>query len=118
MRPSRRYPGIVSTDGSAAIAVEVYRDAGSALVTVGGELEFGTAASLRTTLSDLAQDDSDPIVVDLTALQFIDSSGLSLLVQAKQRFSAQGRRFELRGPTDRVSRVIEISGLAELFELD
>ncbi len=118
MRPSRRYPGIVSTDGSAAIAVEVHRDAGSALVTVGGELEFGTAASLRTTLSDLAQDDSDPIVVDLTALQFIDSSGLSLLVQAKQRFSAQGRRFELRGPTARVSRVIEISGLAELFELD
>jgi len=108
----------VGTDGSAAIAVEVHRDAGSALVTVGGELEFGTAASLRTTLSDLVQDEADPVVVDLTALQFIDSSGLSLLVQAKQRFAAQGRRFELRGPTPRVSRVIEISGLSELFELD
>jgi anti-sigma B factor antagonist len=107
----------VSSDGSAAIAVEVHHDAGSALVTVGGELEFGTAASLRTTLSDLAQDQSDPVVLDLTALQFIDSTGLSLLVQAKQRFSAQGRRFELRSPTPRVSRVIEISGLAELFEL-
>jgi anti-anti-sigma factor len=108
----------VGPDGSAAIAVEVHRDAGSALVTVGGELEFGTAASLRTTLSDLVQDEADPVVVDLTALQFIDSSGLSLLVQAKQRFAAQGRRFELRGPTPRVSRVIEISGLSELFELD
>jgi len=108
----------MSTDGSAVIAVEVHRHSGSATVTVGGELEFGTAASLRTTLSDLVQDESDPVVVDLTALQFIDSTGLSLLVQAKQRFSAQGRRFELRGPTPRVSRVIEISGLAELFELD
>jgi anti-sigma B factor antagonist len=108
----------VSTDGPAVIAVDVQRDAGAAVVTVGGELEFGTAASLRTTLSDLAQEGSDPVVVDLAALRFIDSTGLSLLVQAKQRFAAQGRRFELRGPTPGVSRVIQISGLSELFELD
>jgi anti-sigma B factor antagonist len=108
----------VSTDESAAIAVEVQHDAGAALVTIGGDLEFGTAASLRTTLSDLARQGCDPVVVDLAALRFIDSSGLSLLVQAKQRFAAQGRRFELRRPTHRVIRVIETSGLAELFAID
>ena len=108
----------MSTDESATIAVEVQHDAGAALVTIGGELEFGTAASLRTTLSDLAREGCDPVVVDLAALRFIDSTGLSLLVQAKQRFEAQGRRFELRRPTHRVIRVIETSGLAELFALD
>jgi anti-sigma B factor antagonist len=108
----------VSTDESATIAVEVQHDGGAALVTIGGELEFGTAASLRTTLSDLAQEGSDPVVVDLAALRFIDSTGLSLLVQAKKRFEAQGRRFELRRPTHRVIRVIETSGLAELFALE
>jgi anti-anti-sigma factor len=107
----------MSSDGGAAIAVEVHHDAGAALVTIGGELEFGTAAALRSTFSDLAQVDADPVVVDLAQLQFIDSTGLSLLVQAKQRFTAEGRRFELRGPTGRVSRVIEISGLSEMFEL-
>jgi anti-sigma B factor antagonist len=108
----------VSTDGSAAIAVEVRHDAGAAHVTLGGELEFGTAASLRTTLSDLVQQGGGPVVVDLAQLRFIDSSGLSLLVQAKQRFAAQGRTFELRAPNERVSRVIETSGLGELFEID
>ena len=108
----------MTTDESAAIAVDVQHDAGGALVTIGGELEFGTAASLRTTLSDLARQGCDPVVLDLAALRFIDSSGLSLLVQAKQRFEAQGRRFELRRPTHRVIRVIETSGLAELFALE
>ena len=108
----------MSKDGAATIAVEVRHDAGAALVTLGGELEFGTAASVRATFSDLAQQGDGAVVVDLAAVRFIDSSGLSLLVQAKQRFSAQGRRFELRHPTERVSRVIETSGLAEVFALD
>ena len=106
----------MGTEGG-AIAVAVQRDAGAAVVTVDGELEFGTAAMLRTTFSDLAQEGCDPVVVDLAALSFIDSTGLSLLVQAKQRFESLGRRFELRSPTHRVVRVIETSGLSEVFEL-
>jgi anti-anti-sigma factor len=108
----------VSKDTSPAIDVEVRHDAGAALVMIRGDLEFGTAASVRKAFSDLAQADGGPVVVDVAALRFIDSTGLSLLVQAKQRFDAQGRRFELRGSTGRVSRVIEISGLAELFEIE
>jgi anti-anti-sigma factor len=108
----------VSIEGSATIAVDVQRGAGGAIVTVGGELEFGTAAALRTALSELAQEGDDRVVVDLAALHFVDSSGLSLLVQAKQRFESLGRPFELRRPTERVIRVIETSGLAEVFGLD
>jgi anti-sigma B factor antagonist len=101
----------------AAIEVEVRHDAGSAIVTLGGELEFGTAASLRSTFSDLVQQDCDRVVVDMAEVRFMDSSGLSLLVQAKQRFTAQGRGFELRSPTQRVIRVIETSGLGDLFAI-
>ena len=109
----------MSTEGAASIAVEVASGTGTegdaTLVTVGGELEFGTAASLRTTLSDLAQHGHHRVVVDLAGLQFIDSTGLSLLVQAKQRFEAEGLRLELRRPSERVHRVFETSGLAELL---
>jgi len=110
----------VTTEGAASITVEVDDDPGdttgeATLVTVGGDLEFGTAAPLRTTLSDLAQRGHDRVVVDLAGLRFIDSTGLSLLVQAKQRFEAEGRRLELRRPTERVTRVFETSGLAELL---
>jgi anti-anti-sigma factor len=108
----------VSTEGSAGIAVEVARRNGSAVVTVGGELEFGTAGALRTTLSDLAQEECDSVVVDLAAVQFIDSTGLSLLVQAKQRFESLGRQFQVRALIPRVARVFETSGLAEVFALE
>jgi anti-anti-sigma factor len=107
----------VTPDEAPTIVVDVERQGGGALVTVGGELEFGTAAALRTTLIDLAQQGADPVVVDLAALEFIDSTGLSLLVQAKQRFESQGRQFALRNPTHRVMRVLETSGLAELFTI-
>jgi anti-sigma B factor antagonist len=100
------------------MAVEVVRDGQIAIVTVGGDLEFGTAAALRTTLIDLAHQAADPVVVDLAAIEFIDSTGLSLLVQAKQRFESQGRRFSLRRPPHRVMRVLETSGLAELFTIE
>lgn len=106
----------MGADG-AAIAVEVRHDAGAAIVTLGGELEFGTAASLRSAFSDLVQQDCDRVVVDMAEVRFIDSSGLSLLVQAQQRFTAQGRGFELRSPTERVIRVIETSGLGDLFAI-
>ncbi len=101
-----------------AIALAVEHDDRGAVVRVGGDLEFGTAASLRTALIDLAQQGCDPLIVDIAALDFIDSTGLSLLVQAKQRIEAQGQRFILRHPTERVRRVLEISGLADLFSID
>jgi anti-sigma B factor antagonist len=105
-----------ATEPAIALSVE-HHDQG-AVVEVGGDLEFGTAASLRSALIDLAQQGCDPLVVDLKALEFIDSTGLSLLVQAKQRIEAQGQRFALRNPTDRVRRVLEISGLADLFAIE
>jgi anti-sigma B factor antagonist len=101
-----------------AIALAVEHDEQGAVVRVGGDLEFGTAASLRSALIDLAQQGCDPLIVDIQALDFIDSTGLSLLVQAKQRIEAQGQRFILRNPSTRVLRVLEISGLADLFAIE
>ncbi len=99
-----------------SLTVERVDDA--AVVTVGGELEFGTAGPLRTALLDLSHAGVDPLVLDLAAVEFIDSTGISLLVQAKQRFDASGHRFVLRAPAARVLRVLEISGLGQLFEIE
>jgi anti-sigma B factor antagonist len=89
-----------------------------AVVKVAGELEFGTAPTLREALLGLSQEGADPVVVDLAEVQFIDSSGVSLLVQAKQRIESQGGRFVLRRPAHRVKRVLEVAGLSEMFAID
>lgn len=107
----------MGTDDAATIAVEVRDESGTTIVSVGGELDFGTAAPLRARLSDLAQQGTGAIVLDLAGLRFIDSIGLGLLVQAKRRFAAEGLPFEVRNPATNVSRVFETSGLSELFGL-
>jgi anti-anti-sigma factor len=101
-----------------AIALGVEHDGQGAVVTVNGELEFGTAAILRTTLLELAQEGCERVVLDISGLEFIDSTGVSLLVQAKQRLESQGHQFVLRAPAHRVLRVLEIAGLAELFTIE
>lgn len=102
----------------AGLRLGVEHGASGAVVRLGGELEFGTAAPLRNTLVDLAQQGPSRVVIDLAGVEFIDSTGISVLVQAKQRLEAQGGGVTLRGLNDRVRRVLEISGLVELFDVE
>ena len=89
-----------------------------AVVTIGGDLEYGTAGPLRTALLGFSQRDADALVLDMGAIEFLDSTGISLLIQAKQRFDAQGTRFVLRHPPPRVTRVLEIAGVADMFTIE
>ena len=108
--------GDTASEPVIALAVE-HVDTG-AVVSVRGDLEFGTASVLHSTLIDLTHQGCNPLVLDLSELEFIDSTGLSLLVQAHQRIASDGHTFVLRNPTIRVQRVLEISGLAELFTIE
>jgi anti-sigma B factor antagonist len=93
-------------------------DGGEAVVTIGGDLEYGTAGQLRSTLLELSQREPATVALDMSDVEFLDSTGISLLIQAKQRFDAQGARFVLRQPTPRVTRVLEIAGVVDLFTIE
>jgi anti-sigma B factor antagonist len=100
------------------LVVEVLRDGNAATVRIEGEIEFATAPRLRAALLDLAQRGASPVVVDLAAVSFLDSAGISLLIQAKKRFAAAGTDLVLRAPRPSVLRVLQISGVAELFQIE
>jgi anti-anti-sigma factor len=112
----------VSENEGAGLSVSIEHDvaghAGGVVVLVAGELDFGTAAPLRDALVDLGDRGTTPIVVDLARVEFIDSSGVSLLVQAKQRADAVGNELVLRQPASRVLRVLEVTGLVDLFVVE
>ncbi|MEZ5239655.1 MAG: STAS domain-containing protein [Microthrixaceae bacterium] len=74
-----------------------------------GELDSHTAGSLDEAL-DRADEKSD-LVLDLSAVDFVDSSGLRVLVAHHQRCDA-GARLELAGPSGAVRRLLEMTGLA------
>jgi anti-sigma B factor antagonist len=58
------------------------------------------------------------VVIDLSGVGFIDSSGLRVLVEAHQRAEAEARRLVLSGPSRQVLRLLEISGLMEYLHVE
>ena len=85
-------------------------DVGDAhVVTLCGELDVDTASGLLDWFTEIA---GSIVVVDLSDLTFMDSSGISVMVQAKMRL---GDSFVLTRPQPPVRQVFEMTGLMDLF---
>jgi anti-sigma B factor antagonist len=81
------------------------------VVAVYGELDMSTEPKLRRELLHAEASGASEIVLDLSALHFIDSSGIKLLCDAHTRSQLDGGRLRLlRGPRQ-VHRVVELCGL-------
>ena len=87
---------------------------GVRVLAVRGELDLGTAPDLEPELqAALAAPES--VLIDLTECEFIDSTGIALIVRAWQRIVAEDdgkRRLMIAGHGEQVGRVLEISGLS------
>lgn len=82
------------------------------VLTVGGELDLAAAASLQEELDRALGSGSPLIVIDLKELDFIDSTGLSVLVRAHQQAQESGLQFGLVNPGAQVERLLSLTGLA------
>jgi anti-sigma B factor antagonist len=82
-----------------------------------GELDMSTAPQLRDELLGLAANGPAQVTVDLSELAFVDSTGLSVLITGLKRLRQQGGDMALRGPTPATRRVLEITGLTEVFSI-
>jgi anti-anti-sigma factor len=92
------------------LSVRSERDGDSHVVALLGELDLAGAPTLEQELLRVEASDAPSIVIDLASLEFIDSTGIRLLVMAADRCSADGRLTLRRGPTQ-VHRVFEITDL-------
>ena len=96
---------------SAPFRVESQTDRGLRTVSVAGELDQGTAPELRGVLAEALGDGATPVLVDLSDCDFIDSTGLSLLVEAKRKLGDERRRFGVCCPDPDVRRLLELTGI-------
>lgn len=82
-------------------------------ISVRGELDLSTAPELEGPLEQALEDDEGPVLIDLTQCEFIDSTGIALIVRAWQRLQNGdgGRPLALCSQNDQVRRVLEITGL-------
>lgn len=80
--------------------------------TVRGELDMSTAPELERGLEQALADPGASILVDLSECEFIDSTGIALIVRAWQRLSEEGeRRLVLASSNHQVRRLLKITGV-------
>jgi len=101
----------MSDDHTAEIPLTVTHDVidGRHRVRIEGELDAFTVPEVRAVLADAEGGD---VVLDLDGVTFIDSSGLAMVVEARQRLQAQQRQLVIGPRSPIVQRLLELSGVA------
>ena len=104
--------------GDSPVEIAVRMDGRGVVITVAGEVDIATSPALRDACLEAVNDGAGDVGLDLDGVTFLDSSGISVLVQARQRLAASGRRLELRAVSRPVRRVLEVAGLGPTFGLE
>jgi anti-sigma B factor antagonist len=87
------------------------------IVEVAGEVDVYTAAILREKLADLIDAEHTDLVVDLTGVGFLDSTGLGVLVGALKKIRGFGGRLQLVIDQEKVMKVFRITALTQVFTI-
>lgn len=98
--------------------IEVSVDGTKALVTVRGEIDLATQADFRAVLSDLVVSGQINLSIDLSGVEFIDSTGLGALIGARRRVHAFNGSLRLLSPSDPVMKVFSVTGLNRVFDIE
>ncbi len=88
---------------------------GRTLLEVLGEVDVYTAPALRDRISELIDAGQHTLVVDLGGVEFLDSTGLGVLVAGLNRAKEVGGSLTLVCPQERVLKLFRITGLDEVF---
>lgn len=90
---------------------------GYAVVCAHGEIDLATVSDLRQVLAEATAQPAPQVLVDLTAVTFMDSSGLHALISALRAAQSSGGDLKLVGAGSRVRKVIDLTGLDQLFPI-
>ena len=87
------------------------------MLTVAGELDLRTSPELEERLSRAFDAGAELVILDLRGVEFMDSTGLRVLLTAHQRAHESGRRFALVRGADQVERVLTLTGVREMLTI-
>jgi len=107
----------LAASGPGALRVHPEQLDGVYRLRVSGELDLATGDTLRDELKRAEESEAKRIRLDLSALTFIDSDGLAILLEAHRRSATDGRRLTvLPGDDGQVRKMLELTGLIEVLD--
>ncbi|TML20611.1 MAG: STAS domain-containing protein [Actinobacteria bacterium] len=89
--------------------------AGHRVLEVGGEIDVYTAPQLRERLISLVEGGDRHVIVDLARVEFLDSTGLGVLVGGLKRVRAHDGSLDLVCTQERILKIFRITGLTKVF---
>lgn len=93
-------------------------DGREVVVTVSGELDLETGPQLRDALAGILNR-ADAVLLDLTGVTFVDSTGLQALVATRRRARLSDKAFRLRITAGTaVDRILTLTGLTDAFDIE
>ena len=94
--------------------IEKKLDGGKLFFSLEGRLDTNTSPELE---AELVLDGVTEVVFDLANLEYISSAGLRIFLTAQKKMMASGGKVILKSPNDMVRSVLEITGCADIFEI-
>lgn len=94
------------------------RSGGVVVIRLVGELDMATVVQLRQAVTEALETAATSVVLDLSALTFVDSSGIGALVGASRRFQELGCSFALHAPTRSVLKALRLTGVDRLMPIE
>ena len=99
------------------LGLDVSERNGYAILSVRGEVDVYTAPKFRERLIELVSEGKHRIVVDLEGVEFLDSTGLGVLVGGLKRLRSHDGDLLLVCTQGRILKVFEITGLTKVFAI-
>lgn len=107
----------VCDSSSVDLQVSTREESGRTVVAATGEVDVYTAPALDEELTRLTDAGASSLVIDLSAVDFLDSTGLSVIVKALEAVRSCDGRLDVVVTVERVAKVFRITGLDEMVSL-
>jgi anti-sigma B factor antagonist len=99
------------------LSLETFHGAESVRIALEGELDYSSALTLDDELRRAELSGPSVMVLDLSALRFMDSTGLAIIVSSYKRTRRAGRKLVVAQPTDAVRRIFQLTGMLERLDV-
>ncbi len=99
------------------LEVRAEREPNVTLVYLSGEIDLRTSPQLRATLLEIVDEKPARVVLDLSGVSYMDSSGIGTMVELKRRAAQRDSKVVLVGLQERVRSVFEITRLDKFFDI-
>ncbi|MDN4075304.1 STAS domain-containing protein [Fictibacillus terranigra] len=86
-------------------------------LVLNGEIDIYTAPKLKEVLIPLSEEKRKDIIIDLQQIDFMDNTGLGIFIKVLKSLKKNDSTLKLRGLTDHVHRLFDVSGLTEVMDI-